>query len=130
MTDPLTAILDAGAASWWEIKGRHCLIFLEPRPAHCNRGNWIAKLDAAPVVDIDHQDGWPRYYFDRDRAMAEIEAWLIKRGQAIGSAWTHEYDVDALVAAADQRAKEDWERMANKPAQSMSGIIWMPRDAP
>jgi len=70
---------------WWEINGRECTIYLEQRPAYCDRGNWYAKLDArggtALARELDHQDGWPRYYFDLERAKLEIEAWLVKRGQ-------------------------------------------------
>lgn len=31
MSDPLADMFEAGAKGWWEIKGRHCLIYLEPR---------------------------------------------------------------------------------------------------
>jgi len=67
------------------IVGRECLITLEPRPHYCDRGNWIAKLFPTGTLarDIDEADGWPRYYFDEDRAKAEIEAWLIRRGQVV-----------------------------------------------
>ncbi len=65
--------------------GRECAITLEPRPTYCDRGNFIAKLhtlSGTPLcMDIDGQDGWPRYYFDEERAKLEIEAWLQKRGQ-------------------------------------------------
>lgn len=66
-----------------EIKGTSCEITLEKRPPYCDRGNWIAKLHARhPLsMDIDEQDGWPRYFFDEQRAKLEIEAWLTKRGQ-------------------------------------------------
>jgi len=70
---------------WEEIYGRECWITLEPRPAYCDRGNYYAKLFPDPgsklALSIDYQDGWPRYYFNHDYAKAEIEAWLVKRGQ-------------------------------------------------
>jgi hypothetical protein len=68
------------------IQGKECEITLEARPYYCDRGNYVAKL--FPVTgsklhrDIDGQDAWPRYYFDLDRAKLEIEAWLVKQGQA------------------------------------------------
>lgn len=74
--------------TWYEIEGLDCEISLEPRPHYCDRGNWIAKVYNKPGgnamrLSLDNQDGWPRYYFDYDRALAEIEAWLVKRGQMI-----------------------------------------------
>lgn len=73
------------------IRGKACEIILEPRPHYCDRGNFIAKIflrDKTPTAEIlalnlDEQDGWPRYYFDEARAKAEIEAWLVKRKQTI-----------------------------------------------
>jgi hypothetical protein len=67
------------------IKGKECEITLEPRPSWCDRGNFIAKLfpTGKLILEIDEQDGWPRYYFDQDRAKLECEAWLKKRGQWI-----------------------------------------------
>lgn len=64
-------------------RGRECVITLEPRPAYCDRGNFLAQLfpHGALALSIDYQDGWPRYYFDEGHAKAEIDAWLIKRGQ-------------------------------------------------
>lgn len=68
------------------IYGRECAITIEPRPAHCDRGNLIANLFPHPCSQLDLEiigcaDGWPRYYFDLARAKLEIEAWLVKRGQ-------------------------------------------------
>ena len=67
----------------WVIEGRECTIWLAPRPSYCDRGQWLAYLDARGALarEIDTQDGWPRYYFDLERAKAEVEAWLVKRGQ-------------------------------------------------
>jgi len=67
------------------IRGRECSIWLAPRAGWCDRGNFIATIDAwgKLFLGFDEADGWPRYYFDLDRAKAEIEAWLVKRGQAL-----------------------------------------------
>lgn len=72
--------------SHWTITGHNCTITIEVRPHYCDRGNFIAKIHPAIgsdlARDLDWADGWPRYYFDLDRAKAECEAWLLKRGQA------------------------------------------------
>lgn len=73
---------------WWQMFGRDCEITIEKRPHYCDRGNFIAKIHNRPDGDarrlnLDGADGWPRYYFDLDRAKLEIEAWLEKRQQAI-----------------------------------------------
>lgn len=71
--------------SYQEIFGLNCSVTLESRPEYCDRGNYIAKLHSNGNLarEIDHQDMWPRYYFDADRARLEIEAWLDKRGERI-----------------------------------------------
>jgi hypothetical protein len=91
--DELTWELPAPAPSrLWEsfptheqIRGRDCVITLERRPPYCDRGNFYAKIFPNGGSDLarslDDADGWPRYYFDEQRAKLEIEAWLKKRGQ-------------------------------------------------
>lgn len=68
-------------STWYMVEGRDCSISIEERPAYCDRGNWIAKLHPHNSFEFDSQDGWPRYFFDFDRMLAEVEAWLVKRGQ-------------------------------------------------
>ena len=73
----------------WVIHGRECFIWMDARPAHCDRGRWLARLEVAALghrytptsLHVDGADLWPRYYFDLDRAKAEIEAWLRCRNQ-------------------------------------------------
>jgi len=67
------------------IEGRECVIFVQERPPHCDRGNYLANLDSVGKLEeqIDGADLWPRFYFDLERAKLEIEAWLKKRGQWI-----------------------------------------------
>lgn len=73
---------------YWCIRGKDCEITLEPRQPYCDRGNWLAKIQCALgsklARDMDGQEGWPRYYFDLERAKLECEAWLKKRGQWAG----------------------------------------------
>lgn len=79
-----TCDTDTGA---WTVQGRECTVWLQARPAYCDRGNWLAHMDARGelAIDLDPSDGWPRYYFDLIRAKAEVEAWLEKRGQVSAS---------------------------------------------
>ena len=78
---------------YFSIKGKGCEITIEPRPAYCDRGNFYAKVhelrggDPTDFPNIDGADMWPRYYFDLDRAKAECEAWLDKRGQLVNRDW-------------------------------------------
>src|SRR5712691_69263 len=61
--------------AYWSVKTDQCEIIIEPRPHYCDRGRMIAKV--FPVVSselmlkFDGADGWPRYYYDLDRAKAE-----------------------------------------------------------
>lgn len=69
----------------WTIRGRNCYVWMDERPAYCDRGRWLARLEVTNglALSIDYADGWPRYYFDRERAMLEIEAWLRNRKEWI-----------------------------------------------
>lgn len=73
-------LTDEGA---WRIVGRECLIEIARRPQWCDRGHWLATLEARGELarDIDASDRWPRYYFDLPCAKSECEAWLRRRGQ-------------------------------------------------
>ncbi len=74
-----------GHLSWEVFVGRDCFLTLEARPPHCDRGRWYAKvfprIYSSLALSLDEQDGFPRYYFDRERAILELEAWLKRRGQ-------------------------------------------------
>lgn len=89
--DAMIDLLVSGQRGWYEIKGKSCTIYLEPRPAYCDRGHWYAKLDGIGLdLHIDGADGWPRYYFDIERARLELEEWLKWRKQWVeGAKWTH-----------------------------------------
>lgn len=98
--DALTALLQAGRTGWLTIDGKDCRIYLEPRPAYCDRGNWYAKVDYLPGGDrvalyLDGADGWPRYFFDAGCAASELKAWLVKRKQWVGAEWV-KHDMSEL----------------------------------
>lgn len=68
--------------TYWTIETSIGQITIEQRPAYCDRGRYLAKVwpRESWSLEFDVQDGWPRYYFDWDRMLAEIEAWLALRG--------------------------------------------------
>src|SRR4051812_29668722 len=71
------------AVKYWVVEGRSCTLHIEKRPQYCDRGTYKVLLDARfPLSrEIDVHDAWPRYYFDWDRMLGELEAWLQKRDQ-------------------------------------------------
>lgn len=74
--------------TWLRVDFTGGFIILAKRPHYCDRGNFLAYLDVRhdpkiPGTYTDGADGWPRYYFDLDRAKLEIEAWITKRGLAL-----------------------------------------------
>jgi hypothetical protein len=56
-------------------------VTLEPRPAYCDRGHWYGKVFG---IETDHQDGFPRYFMDLERAKAEMAEWLTWRLNRMG----------------------------------------------
>ena len=68
-----------GDGVWW-LKGRIHEVWIERRPAYCDRGHFVANVQPVSGVgieySIDSYDAWPRYYMDIDRAFAEIREWL------------------------------------------------------
>ena len=54
------------------INGR-LVAFMENRPYYCDRGS-VRVLCELP--DIDHQDGFPRYYMSEEVGKSETEAFL------------------------------------------------------
>lgn len=76
-------------AGCWRIDGADCYVWMQARPHYCDRGRWLAHVEPQNGVSfrvdftVDSADNWPRYYFDLERAKAEIEAWLLVRKQVI-----------------------------------------------
>lgn len=74
----ITVITSTGA--YLSIRGKHCLVCLVVEPTNHNRGPFHAILEVlnSEHLNIEPSDGWEygRYYFDIERAKAEVEAWL------------------------------------------------------
>ncbi len=73
-------VLTAQGWSYQNIRGKDCMIGLIEEPTNTNRGPFHAKLDVfnSDALNIEPSDGWEygRYYFDLERAIAEVTAWL------------------------------------------------------
>lgn len=68
------------ASAWWMVHGRGVDLSVETRPHYCDRGRFIVKaFPTAANCTIDSQDGFPRYYFDAGRMMAEVRDFLACR---------------------------------------------------
>ncbi len=66
------------ATEWYKAESEYGYLTIEARPPYCDRGRWVAKIFGndwpSPWYD-DASGGWPRYYFDLERAQAELQAW-------------------------------------------------------
>lgn len=68
-----------------EVKARDYLgegvykISLQPRPGYCDRGRWMLVITSHGVGNLDDQEALSRYYFNLDRAKAEVEDWVNAR---------------------------------------------------
>lgn len=71
---------DPAGLGYYTIEAGGALLYLEQRPAYCDRGSWIVKIDNPGPMWIDDADMFPRYYFKLENALDEIEAFLLKRG--------------------------------------------------
>lgn len=58
--------------------GRYLHLWIERRQPYCDRGNYHALIDTN-ATHIDGADGFPRYYFNLQYAIEEMEAFMRKR---------------------------------------------------
>lgn len=56
-------------------------ITLVKRPSYCDRGRYHCLVQGT----LDGQEGFPRYYFNLDRAKAELEDWVNARKECKNS---------------------------------------------
>ena len=71
------------AMSGWRCETKQCAVEIFPRPYYCDRGRWQAHVlcPGHPVNPnpFDAADKFPRYYFNLDRAKAEMEDLFLVR---------------------------------------------------
>jgi hypothetical protein len=58
---------------WYMVNGE-CLAFIGTRPDYCDRGRYHAVIEVG--CWRSDADTWPRYYFDLERAKAEVLEYL------------------------------------------------------
>lgn len=68
---------------WYAYRFGHHAVTLVERPHYCDRGHWVGNV-LGPELYIDHQDGFPRYFMDLERAQTEMVDWLKWRLQRAG----------------------------------------------
>lgn len=56
-------------------------IWLVQRPYYCDRGRWHCCVDGVGV-ELDQQEGFPRYFFSLQYALEEMEQWYQVREKA------------------------------------------------
>lgn len=61
----------------YNICGKNCMISLSFVSTCTHRGQWIAQLEVFNTEEFPSMEiSFPRHYFDRDRAIQEVECWL------------------------------------------------------
>jgi hypothetical protein len=58
----------------WNLRKGGAHVWIQKRPVYCDRGHYHAQVEGIP--SIDHQDSFPRYFMNLDRAKAEMGEWL------------------------------------------------------
>lgn len=70
-------------SDYWIVKGKEMTAHIERRPWYCDRGRFKVLIVARGTFELsfDKQDGFPRYFFDWDRMLGELEDFMEIRGQ-------------------------------------------------
>lgn len=74
------------------LRSTHAVVWMAARPPYCDRGRVLVHVHPIrPIrfdLDLDAADCFPRYYFDLDRAKAEIGDWLAAKKETVQQDWT------------------------------------------
>ena len=77
MTDFVWDECVEGGQTVWRCQTKQTTVELWPRPSYCDRGRWQAHIDCPGFPTnpkpFDAADAFPRYYFNLERAKAEME---------------------------------------------------------
>lgn len=79
----LTPEKEQGYSDYWTVEGKQMTAHIERRPWYCDRGRFKVLIEARGAFELsfDEQDGFPRYFFDWDRMLGELEDFMDIRGQ-------------------------------------------------
>lgn len=69
----------------WTVEGKEMTAHISLRPYYCDRGRYKVLIEARGrfAWEFDAQDGFPRYFFDWDRMLGELEDFMRCRNQLI-----------------------------------------------
>jgi hypothetical protein len=86
--EAVTLMHPAGEAREYSLcLGGRRIAYLQERPVHCDRGRYHANIDIH--VWRSAADPWPRYYFNPEHGMEEVEDYLAAKGIDLrGCCWT------------------------------------------
>lgn len=70
---------------YWSVEGTEMTAFIELRPYYCDRGRYKVLIEARGrfALEFDEQDGFPRYFFNWDRMLGELEDFMECRKQLV-----------------------------------------------
>lgn len=51
--------------------------WIDARPEFCDRGHWLASIDAE--CDLDAKDAWPHFFMSLDRCKSEVHDFILWR---------------------------------------------------
>lgn len=74
--------IDKFNSPYLDIPIKNGIIHIQKRPSYCDRGRYLVNVFSNNDIElsIDAPDGFPRYYFDWDCMVKEINLWILARG--------------------------------------------------
>jgi len=108
----------------WVLHAEGALIVIAPRPGHCDRGRYVVTVSG--LGDIDHADGFPRYFMDLERAKQEMTDWIAWRLRTYTlTAWNAWNSRVTLVAefVAVTGALIHWNMLDHADAQALRDML-------
>lgn len=82
LSDKGLTVEPGDTGTYFDIHIGPALVTVLERPPYCDRGRFQVQVDTTDILalDLDHADGFPRYYFDPAACALEVILWLGARG--------------------------------------------------